>query len=63
MNIFLDKIPINLYGTVWIDIDHNFPSNCFYLKQTVQKIKSKGKKVGISTNIDDWNKVMGRECS
>jgi hypothetical protein len=56
----LNSIPSNLYGMMWVHIDDEEGEvSCFYLKQIVQKIKSRGKKVGVSTSLDDWNNIMG----
>jgi hypothetical protein len=46
----LTNIPSNLYGMIWLIFDNAESNSCFYLQQIVQKVKSYGKKVGISTN-------------
>jgi hypothetical protein len=64
------NIPANLYGMVWIDVEtnpssgcswtgHDFASNCNFLMEVVNRIKSKGKNLGIYATAYMWTSIFG----
>lgn len=63
-------IPGNLYGMVWIDVEtnespgcswsgHDAASNCQFLMDTVNRIKSHGKHLGIYATAYMWQTIFG----
>lgn len=63
-------ISSSLYGMVWIDVEtnpspgcswsgHDGASNCQFLQDIVNHVKSKGKKVGIYATAYMWQTIFG----
>jgi hypothetical protein len=63
-------IPANLYGMVWIDVEtnpsagcswtgHDGASNCAFVMEVVNRIKSHGKNVGIYASASMWTSIFG----
>lgn len=59
-----------LYGTVWIDVEHNassgcgwstsnHTSNCNFLSSLISALKAKGKLVGIYASKYQWETIFG----
>lgn len=66
----IKAIPANLYGTVWIDVEtnpssgcswsgHDASSNCQFLTEILDKVKSHGKTVGIYASSYMWQTIFG----
>jgi GH25 family lysozyme M1 (1,4-beta-N-acetylmuramidase) len=62
------------YGTVWIDVEdnpstgcswkgHTAASNCDFLMELIDGLKSKGKHVGVYTSQGEWSSVMGSQSA
>lgn len=63
-------IPANLFGMVWIDVEtndspgcswsgHDAASNCQFLMDTISRIKSHGKNLGIYATAYMWQSIFG----
>ena len=63
------------YGMVWVDIEinpssgcswssHSYGSNCNFVVDLINELKSHGKEVGVYTSQYEWEHVMGslRAC-
>lgn len=66
----VSKIPANLYGTIWVDVEtnpssgcswsgHDSASNCQFLTEIVNRIKSHGKTAGIYASYYMWQSIFG----
>lgn len=66
----IKAIPADLYGTVWIDVEtnpssgcswsgHDANSNCQFLTEILDKVKSHGKTVGIYASSYMWQTIFG----
>ena len=66
----IEKIPGNLYGMVWIDIEsnpssgcswsgHDANSNCQFVNDIINRIKAKGKHPGIYASAYQWQTIFG----
>lgn len=62
----MNSIPSNLYGRVWVNVEINpvcgwnvVSTNCAYIKEMVNAIKSRGKKAGIYSGKGHWGAIMG----
>lgn len=66
----VNGIPSHLYGTIWIDVEtnpssgcswsgHDSTSNCQFLTELVNHLKSKGKNVGIYASYYMWQSIFG----
>lgn len=66
----VNAISGNLYGMVWIDVEtnpssgcswsgHDAASNCQFVMDTINRIKSHGKKVGVYASSYMWQTIMG----
>ena len=64
------NIPGNLYGMVWVDVEtnpssgcswstHDAKSNCDFITEIVNRIKSHGKKVGVYASSYMWQTILG----
>lgn len=67
-------INTGLYSTVWIDVEtnpssgcswggHDANSNCQFLTDTINRIKSHGKKVGIYSSTYMWTSIFGSKAA
>jgi hypothetical protein len=62
-------IPGNLYGMIWLDVETNpssgcgwgtnYPSNCDYVMELINRVKSHGKKAGVYASSYMWQTIMG----
>jgi len=70
----IKNIPAHLYGKVWIDVEtnpssgcswsgHDAASNCQFLTDVANKIKSSGKDVGIYASATMWQSIMGSKTA
>lgn len=66
----MNAIPANLYGMIWIDVETNpssgcswksysASSNCQYVSDLINRIKSKGKHAGVYASEYMWETIMG----
>lgn len=67
-------IPASLYGTVWIDVEtnpssgcswsgHDANSNCEFLTEIVNRVKSHNKPVGIYASAVMWQSIFGSKTA
>ncbi len=65
----MNAIPANLYGMIWIDVETNpssgcgwssdTNSNCAFVNEIINRIKSKGKVPAIYATAYMWQTIMG----
>ena len=66
----MKKIPSELYGMIWIDVEdnpsskcswdtHDDASNCKFIMDIIKRIEFYGKKCGVYTNKYMWEKILG----
>lgn len=70
----MSGISANLYGMIWIDVEtnpssgcswsgHDSSSNCQFLTDVVNRVKSKGKEVGIYSSASMWTNIFGSKTA
>lgn len=65
----IEKIPADLYETVWVDVETNpssgcswgtdYAANCDYLVEVLNRLNYYKKKVGIYTVTVFWDRILG----
>lgn len=70
VDAMIEGVTSSLYGRVWIDVEtnpssgcswsgHDSASNCQFLTDVVNRVKSKGKAVGIYASASMWQTIFG----
>lgn len=70
----MNGINAGLYGSVWIDVEtnpssactwsgHDAASNCQFLTDIVNRVKSRGKSVGIYSSANMWQTIFGSKTA
>lgn len=70
----MSKVSASLYGMVWIDVEtnpssgcswsgHDSNSNCQFVTEIVNRVKSQGKNVGIYSNANMWLSIFGSKTA
>lgn len=70
----ISKVSGSLYGMVWIDVEtnpssgcswsgHDANSNCQFVTEIINRVKSHGKGVGIYSNANMWLSIFGSKSA
>lgn len=63
-NSIINYLPANNYIKVWVAVHDGYWSkdlsmNCLFISEMLQAIKVTGKRTGIFTNSEKWQKIVG----